>query len=97
MSDGYHVILEDLEQAYLAFFREEIELDKQRHKVHCPIPDCGDAETNKACRDALDVVKTLYDLLAKTVGDHGEKMKKAHDGYTRDNDDVMNLFNTLEG
>ncbi|MEV6948191.1 DUF6317 family protein [Streptomyces sp. NPDC051172] len=93
----YHVVLEDLEQAYLAFFREERTLGEQKNKVHCPVPDCGDSDTNKACRDALDVVTTLYALLTETVKDHGEKMKKAHDGYTRDNDDVMNLFNTLEG
>ena len=94
---GYHVILEDLEQAYLAFFREEITLSEQKNKVHCPVPDCGDQDTDKACRNALDVVKTLYDLLTKTVEEHATKMKKAHDGYSRDNDDVLNLFNTLEG
>jgi hypothetical protein len=93
----YHVVLEDLEQAYSAFFREERTLGEQKHYVHCPVPDCGDSQTTKACREALEVVKTLYDILAKTVGDHGAKMKKVHDNYSRDNDDVMNLFNSLEG
>jgi hypothetical protein len=97
MSKGYHVILEDLEEAYKAFFKEESALDKQKHKVNCPVPDCGGSDTTKACRDALEVVTTLYGILVKTVEDHGEKMKKAHDGYSRDNADVLNLFNTLEG
>jgi hypothetical protein len=93
----YHVILEDLEQAYLAFYREERVLDAQRSKVDSPAPDCGGAKVNGALRNALDVVTTLYTLLTKNVEEHGDKMKTAHDGYTRDNDDVLNLFNTLEG
>jgi hypothetical protein len=97
MSKEYHVILEDLEEAYKAFFKEADGLDIQKHRVHCPLPDCGSADTTKACHDALDVVTTLYDILVKTVDQHGEKMKKAHDNYSRDNADVLNLFNTLEG
>jgi hypothetical protein len=93
----YHVVLEDLEKTYLAFFQEQRTLGEQKHNVHCPVPDCGESEATKACSEALDVVKTLYDILAKTVYDHGEKMKKVHGNYSRDNDDVMNLFNSLEG
>lgn len=97
MSKGYHVILDDLEEAYKAFFKEEHELCRQKHKVNCPVPDCGSSDTTKACKDALDVVTTLYAILVKTVESHGQKMKKAHDGYSRDNADVLNLFHSLEG
>jgi hypothetical protein len=96
MSAGYQVIREDLEQAYKAFYREERTLDQQRHNVHCPVPDCGDSDTTKACRDALDVVKTLFDILTKDVEKNGDKMKRVHENYSRDNADVMNLFNSLE-
>ena len=93
----YRVILDDLEELYKAFYREERTLDRQHHNVNFTPPDCGEEKVNKACREALDTVNTLYKLLTKKVESEGDKIKNAHDGYSRDNQDVLALFNELEG
>ncbi|MGW2566892.1 DUF6317 family protein [Streptomyces sp. NPDC001537] len=93
----YQVILDDLKDLYKAFYNEERTLDQQRHNVNFAAPDCGEAKVNKACREALDTVNTLYQLLTKQVESDGDKIKHAHDGYSRDNQDVLALFNELEG
>lgn len=97
MGAGYQVILTDLQAAASTFGREAGRLRTLQPRIQPPSVPSGDAALDATLRALLETFGVYGTSLSESVGEHGGKLQQCHDGYHRNEADVVELYNTVMG
>ena len=81
MSDGYQVLMGDLQGMSQTFGQESTTLSGAVGAAGVTTPDGGDGTINSALANALKTAGMATSQLAAVVEDHGQKLSKAHQQY----------------
>jgi uncharacterized protein DUF6317 len=93
-SDGFQVVLDDLQRASQTFHTEEGTFTGiMQDKV--PVPDGGSAGFDHIAQAVVDAICALHLLIAKDIGDHSTKLQMAHDNYQRNEESLATLASQL--
>ncbi len=83
VSDGYSVVMADLESAASTFSAEASTLRGLIPEGGPACPDGGDGTIDGAMHAALGKIGSLSQSLAAAMAAHGQKLAKAHVSYSR--------------
>ena len=81
MSDGFQVVMSDLEKMSGTFHAESATFKAIMPANGPARPDGGSAEFNAALSLMLEAVAGLHLQLSAVIGQHGEKLQAAHSNY----------------
>lgn len=95
MSGQYTVILDDLKAASDTFHREAQGFAAIVPADGPPRPDGGDNAVNSSLQCVLEAIGGLHLALAGTIGNHGDKLRTAHDNYQKCEVSVRELYDDL--
>lgn len=91
MSDGFQVVIADLQRAS-ATFDTESKTFAAIMPMDCPAtPDGGDAAFDGSLRSVMEAVCLLHLQIAGAIGIHAGKLRQAHDIYQHREESLTEL------
>ncbi|MGF1427216.1 DUF6317 family protein [Kitasatospora sp. LaBMicrA B282] len=95
MSGQTQVILDDLQGAADTFHRESKTFAGIIPDGGPTCPDGGNAAVDGMLRTVLEALGGLHLAVAGTIGNHGDKLQKAHDNYHACEVSMRELFDDI--
>ncbi|WP_327068641.1 DUF6317 family protein [Kitasatospora sp. NBC_01302] len=95
MSGQYTVVLDDLQGASDTFHREAQSFAAIIPTDGPPRPDGGSEAVNGMLQCVLEAIGGLHLAVAGTIGNHGDKLRTAHDNYQKCEVSVRELYDDL--
>ena len=92
---GFRVVLSDLQSLARVFERESAGLAEIMPDDGPPCPDAGGGDVDAAMRATVQFVGLLHQQLAVLIGEHGRKLRAAHDNYERTEASVARMADQL--
>lgn len=95
MSDGYQVVLDDLQDMARTMTTESSEFAGLRGRMAPSPVDGGDATLNAGITAVLSLFASLNASVSDAMAEHGKKVQDTHDDYHANDSDVVGLFNKM--
>jgi hypothetical protein len=92
---GFEVVMSDLENMAGVFHRESGTFEAIMPNNGPSCPDGGSGEINAAMHAAAQLLGVLHQQMAAVIGEHGDKLQKAHDNYEQTEAGLTKLASTL--